>query len=262
MNFRKVVKHKKLLYLFTFLLLMGIFFLPSQNVKAAGWEKSGWNEWKNGDEKVYVEGNKLYKSSANGKKSVLSSWREKEYNDNEDDDLRIIGVRGKNVILGMASYTKTSKVYAVDMSKKKKKVIAKNCCPNTIVNDGGRICGDYIYANTGKVSDTGAYEVWVWKFQKDGSLKRIKKLGDHVQTIIIDGKKIIYSYHKTSSQKTMSVYSCNFSGADKKKLFTISAKEEYAQLFLEKVTKDEIVCNGPSAKYVYNRKTKKVSTRQ
>ena len=92
-------------------------------------------------------------------------------------------------------------------------------------------------------------------------MKRIKKLGDHVQTIIIDGKKIIYSYHKTSSQKTMSVYSCNFSGADKKKLFTISSKEEYAQLFLEKVTKDEIVCNGPSAKYVYNRKTKKVSTR-
>ena len=94
MNFRKVVKHKKLLYLFTFLLLMGIFFLPSQNVKAAGWEKSGRNEWRNGDEKVYVEGNKLYKSSANGKKSVLSSWSEKEYNDNEDDDLRIIGVRG------------------------------------------------------------------------------------------------------------------------------------------------------------------------
>ena len=108
---------------------------------------------------------------------------------------------------------------------KKKKVIAKNCCPNTIVNDGGRICGDYIYANTGKVSDTGAYEVWVWKFQKDGSLKRIKKLGDHVQTIIIDGKKIIYSYHKTSSQKTMRVYSCNFSGAGKKKLFTISSSK-------------------------------------
>ena len=125
MNFRKVVNHKKLLYLFTFLLLMGIFFLPSQNVKAAGWEKSGWNEWRNGNEKVYVEGNKLYKSSANGKKSVLSSWSEKEYNDNEDDDLRIIGVRGKNVILGMASYTKTSKVYAVDMSKKKKKVITR-----------------------------------------------------------------------------------------------------------------------------------------
>ncbi|MGN0482101.1 MAG: hypothetical protein ACI4HI_00975 [Lachnospiraceae bacterium] len=243
----------KVVLAFCTIMFLSIFIMPHQKVEAANWKEQERDVWIKGSQKICLEDNKLYKVSAKGKKTLLSSWNKKEYDSDNEEYLKILTIRDNKVVVSLSSLYRTSKVYSVDLTKKKRKTIAKNCSPSEIK-------GKYIYANEFKVSDTGAYKMWIWKIQKDGSLKRIKKLGNYIQCVRFFDGKIFYSYYPTESQTKMSVYCSNYDGSHAKKLFTVSTKEEYGQILLQEVGKKEITAWSEGKRYIYNRKTKKVKT--
>lgn len=152
---------------------------------------------------------------------------------------------GKNPIL-----------YSVNIKTKKKTKLSGKC--NAVAGNG-----NYIYGNKIKVTDTGAYPVYIWKI-KNNSLKKVKTLGEYILGTTVVKSKVYYasypSYPK-NGQKKMIVYRCNLDGSHRKKLFTLKGRGQYCQVLISDVNEKTItaaVLGNESEQYTYTIKTGKL----
>lgn len=180
----------------------------------------------------------------------ITSWKM----DESDHKLTIITVKGNIAYVQLSNDYGKSSLYSVNIKSSKKKLISKkfNASPTS---------SNYIYANTVKPSDTGAYPVNVWKIG-NSSIKKVGTLGKYIFGIQKVGKYIYYGKYKSSSQKNVSIYRANLDGSHQKKLFTIKGKGKYVQILLCGVSKKQIKVStsidGKSVLYTYDIKTKKL----
>lgn len=247
---KKLVKAVSILLIgITLLCLMG----ENNNVKAATW-KNNDGQWIKGNKVIYMVNNVLYESPfephSMGVQRKLASWKintSYEY-------LKIATIYNNNVYVVRYKEAGEAELYSVNIKSKKKRKVAKKCYAFAAK-------GKYIYANPFNVTDTGAYPVRVMKI-RGNSVKKGKKLGNHIFGTTVVKNKLYYASYPNSKQKKMTVYRCNLDGKHRKKLFTLKGKGKYCQVLLGKVTKKTIKATvsgtGKVKQYEYNIKTKKL----
>ena len=223
------------------------------NAETLKW-KSTDRQWYAGGYVYYMSGNTLYKSpnqsNSQGIKDKVASWNIKE-----SKYLTIVhGYKNKLYISCTDEYNSEADLYSVNVKTGKKKKEVSNCC---VVAAKGK----YVYGNVIKVTDTGAYPVYLWKITGK-SVKKVKMLGKYIFGTTIVNNKVYYASYPSKSQKKMTVYSCKLDGSKRKKLFTLEGKGEYCQVLINDVNEKTITAYVSSGEnqglYEYNIKTGKL----
>ena len=235
-------------------LILMMFCGHTAEAKTTKWTSWDGQWYANGDV-YYISGNALYKSPlqphSQGIKKKIASWKLKE-----DVYLKITHAYKNNIYVCYSAMREKSIVYSVNIKTKKKTKLWDKC-------DAVTGSGKYIYGNKIKVTDTGAYPVYIWKIQNN-SLKKVKTLGKYIFGTTAVKHKIYYasypSYPK-NGQKKMVVYRCNADGSHRKKLFTLTGKGKYCQVLISDVNEKTItaaISGDNSGQYTYTIKTGKL----
>lgn len=238
------------------ILIIGMMLLFNMegkvDAKTETWENSD-GTWLKGRKCIYTVGNTLYQSPfqphSMGIRHKLASWKMNP----SIETLEIAAVYGNTAYVSLYCDGGTSTLYSVNIKSRKKRKIMKNCCPVASK-------GKYIYGNSFKVSDTGAYPVSIWKITNN-SVKRVKTIGKYIFGTTIVKNKVYYASYPNKMQKKMTVFRCNLDGSHRKKLFTLKGKGKYCQVLISDVNKKTITAqvSGTAAKtYIYTIKTGKL----
>lgn len=205
---------------------------------------------------LYINGNQLWQRVSYRVNQESAGKKIAKWNINKDEEyLSLAAVKGNTAYVQRYNEEGDTRLYAVNIKTKKKKVVSKNFyrCAGT---------SDYVFANDFKPSDTGAYAVFVWKVNNN-SVRKIKKLGKYIFGTTIYGKYAYYGKYNNSSQKTVTIYRCALNGSHVKKLFTVKATGQYSQSLMTGVENGKITVstsqNGKFVLYTYNIKTKKTT---
>ncbi len=222
--------------------------------KTTEWTSQG-DQWHANGNVYYIVKNTLYESPFQphslGIKKKVTSWKLKE-----DGFLKIIHAYKNNIYVRYSEMSEKPILYSVNIQSKKKTKLSGKC--NAVA--GNR---EYIYGNKIKVTDTGAYPVYIWKIHNN-SLKKVKTLGKYIFGTTAVKNKVYYasypSYPK-NGQKKMVVYRCDLDGSHRKKLFTLKGKGQYCQVLISDVDEKTITANvggDEPGKYTYTIKTGKL----
>ncbi len=230
------------------ILLMGM----TVHAKTTGWSSSG-NQWDKDGKAYYITENTLYVSPiaphSMGVRDKIVSWNLKD-----GQYIEIVHACGNKIYVNLSDEMDGKCVlYSVDIKSKKKTIAVKNCYIQAA-------SGKYLYGNTSKVYDTGAYTVNIWKI-KGNSVKKIKSLGKHIFGTTVVKNKVYYASYPNSKQNHMTVYRCNLDGSKRKKLFDLKGKGQFCQVLISEVNEKTItayVSGDQPGQYEYTIKTGKL----
>lgn len=223
------------------------------NAKTKEWSSID-SQWYCADKNVYyMIGNTFYVSPsephAMGERKKIAGWKI-----NGSDHLEIVHGYGNNVFINKTNgLDGKSVLYAVNIKSGKKRKVSGRC---SIVAAKGK----YMYGNADKVSDTGAYPVYVWKITGN-SVKKIKTLGKFIFGTTIVKNKAYFASYPDSSQKKMTVYSCRVDGSQRKKLFVLEGKGDFCQVLISDINEKTItvfVSGDEPGEYMYTIKNGKL----
>ncbi len=234
-------------------LVLVLAMLIKVDTKAATWRDDG-GQWFGNKKCIYISENNLCISPVQphsmGVRDNLATWKM----NTSTETLRIVTIYQNKVYVVRYKESGKSTLYSVDISKKKKKKVATDCCAFS-----GK--GKYIYGNAFKVSDSGAYPVFVWKVNGN-SVQKVKTIGKYIFGTTIVGNNVYYASYPNGSQKKMTVYRCNLDGSKTKKLFQLKAKGQYSQALITDVNAKSIKATVSTSKgikiYEYTIKNKKL----
>lgn len=247
-------KHNGIFYLkaavlgFSLFLLMGM----TAHAKTNKWTSSD-SQWYDRNSNVYyITGDTLYVSPvaphSMGIMDKVVSWKK-----GDEDYLKIVNGYGNNLYVNQITEMGDSVLYSVNVKNHKKTKISGKCY---IAASSGK----YMYGDTEKPMDTGAYPVYVWKISGN-SVKKVKTLGKFIFGTTVVNNKVYYASYPDRSQKKMTVYSCNLNGSSRKKLFQLEGQGDFCQVLISDVTEETItayVSGDKPGNYVYTIKTGKL----
>lgn len=241
---------KAVVFGFALFLFMGM----TAHAKENQWTSMD-NEWFDGKSSnvYYITGDTLYVSPvaphSMGIQDKITSWKK-----GDDEYFKIVNGYGNNLYVnridGDGGY---SMLYCVNIKTHKNTKVSDNCY---IAASSGK----YMYGDTEKPMDTGAYPAYVWK-ASGNSIKKVKTLGKHIFGTTVVNNKVYYASYPDSSQKNMTVYSCNVNGSGRKKLFQLKGQGDFCQVLISNVTAETItayVSGDKPGTYVYTIKTGKL----
>ena len=165
----------------------------------------------------------------------------------------ISGIYGSNVFLTRGSFEQWNyKTYVYNLSTGKY-TKAKNNCSISFIK------GKYAVAATTYQTDVSAHPRIIYKISSDGSLKKVKKLGNYIGTTVMAGKKLYFTKYTDTNMSKLTICRCNIDGTQVEKLGTFKKTGEYGQVIAYNITSEGCSINNSGTNYTYNFETKKLT---
>ena len=221
--------------------------------KTYKWSDEGGGRFFNGDRHIYyMVGNDLYRSAYN-KRVIRSGKKIDSFSCGGGQYLKVVhGHKNQIYISKQSNNGGSGTLMSYNIVTKKRATVNRGCA---IVAGKGAI----MYDAKRYPTDVSTSSINILKLSGN-STKKIGTLGSRIYGFKFANGKLYYGqYSGAGKMNNLTVYSSKLDGKSKKKLFNVSVKSKYGQIYIDTVNSKKVTVNSTSgAKYEYDLKTKKL----